>query len=82
MPCVAALLRSPPLLLLDDLPLLLLPAAALPILRRCSLICFYRNANLSGSACRGEHNFTTFYRWRKQTRRAQQCRHGRHLQGR
>ena len=37
-PCVAALLRSPPLVVLYDLPLLLLSAAALLILRRCSLI--------------------------------------------
>ena len=61
-PCVAALLRSPPLVLLYDLPLLLLSAAALPILRRCSLISFCQNANLFGSAYRGERSLTTFYR--------------------
>ena len=61
-PCVAALLRSPPLVLQDDLPLLLLSAAALPILRRCSLISFCQNANLFGSAYRGERSLTTFYR--------------------
>ena len=36
--------------------LLLLPAAALPILRRCSLISFCQNANLFGSAYRGERS--------------------------
>ena len=66
MPCVAALLRSPPLVLLYDLPLLLASAAALLILRRCSLICFYQNANISGSAYRGERSSTTFYRQCKQ----------------
>ena len=54
--CVAALLRSPPLVLLYDLPLLLLSAAALPILRRCSLISFCQNANLFDSAYRGERS--------------------------
>ena len=54
--CVAALLRSPPLVLLYDLPLLLLSAAALPIFRRCRLISFCRNANISGSAYRGERS--------------------------
>ena len=38
--CVAALLRSPPLVVRDDLPLLLLSAAALLILQKCSLISF------------------------------------------
>ena len=56
MPCVAALLRSPPLVLLYDLPLLLLSAAALPIFRRCRLISFCRNANLFDSAYRGERS--------------------------
>ena len=41
-PCVAALLRSPPLVLLYDLPLLLASAAALESERRCGVITFYR----------------------------------------
>ena len=47
-PCVAALLHSPPLVLQDDLPLLLLSAAALPISRQYSLIPVYRGTQQCG----------------------------------
>ena len=40
--CVAALLRSPPMVLQNDLPLLLSSAAALPVLWQCGLITVYR----------------------------------------
>jgi len=59
--CVAALLRSPPMVLQNDLPLLLSSAAALPVLWQCGLITVYRctdqcgersNAAISHAVCR------------------------------
>ena len=46
--CVAALLRSPPMVLQDDLPLLLSSAAALPVLWQCGLITVYRCTHQCG----------------------------------
>ena len=46
--CVAALLRSPPMVLQDDLPLLLSSAAALPVLWQCGLIIVYRCTHQCG----------------------------------
>ena len=46
--CVAALLRSPPMVLQNDLPLLLLSAAALPVLWQCGLITVYRCTDQCG----------------------------------
>ena len=46
--CVAALLRSPPMVLQDDLPLLLSSAAALPVSWQCSLIPVYRQSPQCG----------------------------------
>ena len=46
--CVAALLRSPPLVLLYDLPLLLASAAALESERECGVITFYRQCKQCG----------------------------------
>ena len=48
LPCVAALLRSPPLVLRYDLPLLLLSAAALKSERKCSVITVYRGTHQCG----------------------------------
>ena len=45
---VAALLRSPPMILQNDLPLLLLSAAALPVSWQCSLITVYRCTHQCG----------------------------------
>ena len=46
--CVAALLRSPPMVLQNDLPLLLSSAAALPVLWQCGLITVYRCTHQCG----------------------------------
>ena len=46
--CVAALLRSPPMVLQNDLPLLLSSAAALPVSWQCSLIPVYRQSPQCG----------------------------------
>ena len=46
--CVAALLRSPPMVLQDDLPLLLSSAAALPVLWQSGLITVYRCTHQCG----------------------------------
>ena len=46
--CVAALLRSPPMVLQNDLPLLLSSAAALPVLWQCGLITVYRCTDQCG----------------------------------
>ena len=46
--CVAALLRSPPMILQNDLPLLLLSAAALPVSWQCGLITVYRCTHQCG----------------------------------